>query len=140
MTRLALLSAALLVTAGGAATAGDPAAGEKVFADNCAICHVIVSPSGQSIVTGGDTGPNQYGLIGRTAGTMPAFDGYGDTLVAAGQAGLKWSEDEIAAYLADPRAYLRDKTGDKGARSKMAFKLRDEKERSDVAAYLARFN
>jgi cytochrome c len=129
--------AAVAIAVAAPSSAGDPATGAKIFADRCATCHVVVSPAGQKIVDGGDSGPNQFGLIGRRAGTMAGFADYGDTLVAAGKAGLAWSEAEIVAYLADPRAFLRDRTGDNAARSKMAYKLRDAQERADVAAYLA---
>ena len=125
------------VTAAGAAQAADPAEGQKVFARRCATCHMVVSPAGQTVVKGGKTGPNQWGLVGRQAGTADDFKGYGDALVAAGKAGLVWTEAEIVAYLEDPRAYLREKTGDSRAASRMAFKLRDLAERENVAAYLA---
>lgn len=134
------LTATLAVAAmalSGAVQAADVAAGERLFAQRCATCHMVVSPSGETIVKGGKTGPNQHGLIGRQAGSVSDFKGYGDALVAAGKAGLVWTEAEIVAYLEDPRAYLRAKTGNNGANSRMAFKLRDEAERANVAAYLA---
>lgn len=136
MKYLAMLAVAGLTAAGGA-QAADPAAGETVFARRCATCHMVVAPSGQTVVKGGKTGPNQWGLIGRQAGSVGDFRGYGDALVAAGKAGLVWTEAEVVAYLEDPRAYLRDKTGDSRAASRMAFKLRELDERENVAAYLA---
>ena len=138
MKRLLVIAATLALPAGLAAAA-DLAAGQQIFERRCATCHTIVDPAGNTLVDGGREGPNQYGLIGRKAGTYADFDGYGDTLVAVGNDGLVWSETEIVAYLADPRAYLREKSGDNGARSKMAYKLRDEAERVNVAAYLATF-
>ena len=136
MKHLVMLTMAALAFAG-TARAADPAAGEKVFARRCASCHSIVAPSGDTIVKGGKIGPNQFGLIGRTAGTMAGFEGYGPDLVAAGKGGLVWGEAEIVAYLEDPRAYLREKTGNAKAATRMAFKLRDLTERENVAAYLA---
>ncbi len=41
----------------------------------------------------------------------------------------------IAEYVADPTAFLDEKTGDAGAKSKMTFKL--TKGQEDMAAYLA---
>ena len=41
----------------------------------------------------------------------------------------------IAAYLADPNAWLAEKTGDAAAKSKMTFKLQEGG--ADIAAYLA---
>ena len=135
-----IIAAAIAAVAlGGAAQAGDAANGESVFAKRCKTCHSIISPSGEEIVKGGKTGPNQWGTIGMQAGSHKDFDKYGDSLVAAGEAGLVWTEEEVIKYLEDPRAYLREKTGDAKARSLMAFKLRDEGERADVAAYLAQF-
>ena len=43
---------------------------------------------------------------------------------------------DIAEYVADPRAYLREYLDDEKARNKMSFKLKKEQDRKDVAAYL----
>ena len=115
------------------ASMGDAEAGEKTFA-KCKSCHMIVSDDGEEIQKGGRTGPNLYGVIGRTAGAVDDYR-YGDDLVAAGEAGLVWDEETLASYVADPRGYLREYLDDSSARSKMSFKLRDGSE--DVAAYLA---
>jgi cytochrome c len=131
------LAAALAALSAGPAAAGDAAAGEKVFAKRCATCHAIVTPSGAVVAKGGSAGPNQFGVVGKRAGTDPAFAQYGETLVAAGAKGLVWTEAELVAYLADPREFLRERTGDAAAKSRMAFKLRDAAERADVAAFLA---
>ena len=114
------------------AIAADVEAGEKEF-NKCKSCHMIVADDGTEIVKGGKTGPNLYGIVGRTAGTMDFR--YGDDLVAAGEAGLVWDEANLAEYMQDPRAYLRTYLDDNGAKSKMTFKLRTGAE--DVAAYLA---
>lgn len=111
---------------------GDAAAGEKAFS-KCKSCHMIVADDGTEIVKGGKTGPNLYGVIGRTAGT--ADFKYGKDLVAAGEAGLTWDEAKLAEYVADPRAFLRTTLDDSKAKSRMSFKLKKGGE--DVAAYLA---
>lgn len=111
---------------------GDAAAGEKTF-NKCKSCHMIVSDAGEEIVKGGRTGPNLYGVIGRTAGTSDFR--YGDDLAAAGEAGLVWDAVNIAEYTTDPRAFLRAYLDDSKAKSKMAYKLKSGGE--DVAAYLA---
>ncbi|WP_299740201.1 c-type cytochrome [uncultured Roseobacter sp.] len=111
---------------------GDAAEGEKTF-NKCKSCHMIVADDGTEIVKGGKTGPNLYGVIGRTAGT--ADFKYGDDLVAAGEAGLVWDETNLAEYTADPRAFLRTYLDDSKAKSRMSFKLKKGGE--DVAAYLA---
>ena len=116
-----------------ALAAGDAAKGESDF-KKCKACHSIVKDDGTAVVKGGKTGPNLFGVIGRTAGTAADFK-YGDSIVAAGAAGLVWDEALIATYVADPTAFLKDKTGDAASKSKMTFKL--AKGGEDVAAYLA---
>ena len=112
---------------------GDAAKGEKEF-NKCKSCHMIVAEDGTEIVKGGKTGPNLWGIVGRTAGTYPDFR-YGDDIVAAGEKGLVWDEATFVAYVADPRAYLREYLGDSKAKANMSFKL--AKGAEDVWAYLA---
>ncbi|MBE1285171.1 MAG: cytochrome C [Rhodobacteraceae bacterium] len=111
---------------------GDAAAGEKGF-KKCRSCHMIVSPEGETIVKGGKTGPNLYGIAGRTAGTMDGYK-YGASIVEAGESGLVWDEASFVAYATDPRKFLQEYTGDSKAKSKMTFKLKKGAE--DIYAYL----
>lgn len=111
---------------------GDPAAGEKEF-NKCKSCHMIVADDGTEIVKGGRTGPNLYGVIGRQAGTYEDYR-YGDSLVAAGEAGLVWDQETFVAYVQDPKGFLAEYLDDGSARSKMSFRLR--KGMDDVYAYL----
>lgn len=130
------IAAASLATAAAAEShmgSGDPAAGEKEF-NKCKACHMIVAEDGTEIVKGGKTGPNLYGIIGSAAGASEGYDAYGDAIVAAGEAGLVWDEENFVAYVQDPRGFLQDYLDDKGARSKMSFRLRRGAE--DVYAYL----
>ena len=114
------------------APAADPASvGEKTF-KKCAACHAIISDSGEVLRKGGKSGPNLYGVIGRTAGR--AKFRYSKALKTVGEAGLVWDEIELAAFVKNPTAYLTAQFGGKKARSKMAYKLK--KGGSDVAAYL----
>lgn len=115
------------------AFAGDAAEGEKLFG-KCKACHAIVSDSGETIVKGGKTGPNLYGVMGRQAGTYEGFK-YGKDIVAAGEAGLIWDEATFEEYVQDPRKFLQAHLDDKKAKSKMSFKLKKGGE--DVYAYLA---
>lgn len=128
-------AAALLCLAAPAFAEGDAAAGEKAF-NKCKSCHAVVSDAGETLVKGGKTGPNLWGIAGRTAGTVADFK-YGDDLVAAGAAGLVWDEASFAGYVQDPRAFLQDTLGDTGAKSKMSFKLKSGGE--DIFAYLAQY-
>ena len=114
---------------------GDVETGEKEF-KKCKSCHEI-SSADETFVKGGKTGPNLHGVIGRTAGSVEDFR-YGDSLVAAGEAGLVWDEENIAAYMEDPKAFLAEYLGDDGVKSKMTYKMR--KNSADVAAYLATFS
>jgi cytochrome c len=136
MKTLLTTAAALLALSTAAFADGDAADGEKDF-KKCKSCHAITDPDGEDIVKGGKTGPNLWGVIGRQAGTEPEFEGkYGDSLVAAGEAGLVWTEELLTEYSHDPKAFLQDYLEDDKAKSKMTFKLKDSE---DVAAYLATF-
>lgn len=112
---------------------GDVDKGEKNYG-KCKACHAIVDDAGEVIQKGGKTGPNLYNIVGRQAGSVDGFK-YGDSLVAAGEAGLIWDEATLAAYMTNPTDFLRETLDDQKARSKMSFKLRKGSE--DVAAYLA---
>lgn len=129
-----LISAAILgLLAAPAFAEGDPAKGEKGF-NKCKSCHTVTSDSGDVIVKGGKTGPNLWGVAGRTAGSVEGFK-YSDDLAAAGEAGLVWDEEKFIAFTADPRKFLREETGDSKAKSKMSFRLRKGGE--DIYAFLA---
>lgn len=129
--KYALIAAAAVLAA--PAFAGDAAVGESEF-KKCKACHAIVADDGTEIQKGGKTGPNLYGVIGRQIGAAADFK-YGESIVAAGADGSVWDEASLAAYVTDPTAWLKEKTGDAGAKSKMTFKLKAKQE--DIAAYLA---
>lgn len=129
--KYALIAAASLIAA--PVFAGDAAVGESEF-KKCKSCHAIVADDGTEIQKGGKTGPNLYGVIGRQIGAAADFK-YSESAVAAGADGTVWDEATLAAYITDPSAWLKEKTGDAAAKSKMTFKLKAKQE--DVAAYLA---
>lgn len=110
---------------------GDAGKGEKVF-KKCKSCHMIKNGD-DVILKGGKTGPNLYGIVGRTAGTEEGFK-YGKSLVKAGENGLVWDAETLVAYAADPKAFLKEYLDDGAAKSKMSFKLKKGAE--DVVAYL----
>lgn len=131
----ALTTAAALIALSGAAFAeGDAEKGEKVF-KKCKACHTIVDPEGNVILKGGKTGPNLWGVIGRQAGSVEGFK-YGASLIEAGEGGLVWTEEALAAYSMDPKAFLAEQLGG-AAKSNMTFKLRKDADAANVAAYLA---
>jgi len=93
----------------------------------CQSCHVVVDGDGNTIAgKKAKTGPNLYGLIGRTAGTAEGFK-FGKSIVAAGEAGLVWDEEQLVAYLQNPKKFLQAYLDDSSARSKMSFKARADK-------------
>ena len=115
---------------------GDAAEGEKVF-KKCKSCHMIVDGDNE-IQKGGKTGPNLYGIFGRTPGSVEGYK-YGKSIVALGEAGTLadgWTEAEFVAYVADPKKYLAEKLDDKKAKSKMSFKLKDAEDATNLWAYL----
>lgn len=123
------LALSLAVSAAPALAEGDAAAGEDTFR-KCSSCHKVGEDAKNA------SGPVLEGIMGRVAGTFEGFR-FGDDMIAAGEAGLIWDEINLAEYIADPRAFLREFLDNPRARAKMSFKLRDEQDRMDVAAYLA---
>ena len=125
------VGASLLLFSAPALAEGDAAKGEKVF-KKCMACHSV--DEGQNKV-----GPSLHQIVGRTAGTVEGYR-YSQINAAASDAGLVWTEEAIFNYLADPQAflaaYLTGKGADAPGRTKMAFKLPKEDERTDVIAYL----
>lgn len=112
---------------------GDATKGEKVF-KRCVACHVVVDEAGETLAgKRAKAGPNLYGIAGGAFGEAEDFK-YGKGALAA--AGTVMDEATFVAYVADPTAWLRDITGDSGARSKMTFKLKKEEDGKDVFAYL----
>lgn len=121
-----------LVLLPAAARAGDPAVGEQEFRQ-CRSCHMIVTPAGETIQRGGRVGPNLFGIVGRTAGTVEGFR-YSPALVAAGRNGLVWTAETFVAYVQDPTGFMRRFTGDGSARSPMNFQAASGA--ADLFAYL----
>ncbi|WP_306120416.1 MULTISPECIES: cytochrome c family protein [unclassified Roseitalea] len=122
-----LILAAGAVVASTAAFAfedGDPEAGEQVFR-TCSTCHNVEDERNK-------VGPHLVNVIGRTPGTVEGFR-YSRAMTQFGEEGNVWDKETIAAYLADPRGYVRG--------NRMAFVgLRSDEEIADVIAYLAQFS
>ena len=134
MTKFILLAVAAAALAA-PAFAGDPAAGEAAF-KKCKACHSVIGADGTEIQKGGKTGPNLFGVVGRAAASAADFK-YGEGMLELNAKGVVWDEAQIAAYLADPTAWVKATTGDDAAKSKMSFKLTDAEVAADMAAYLA---
>ncbi len=131
-----LLPFAALAMMAAPALAQDIEAGKKVF-NQCQTCHVVANEAGETLAgKNAKTGPNLYGLNGRVAGTQADFKGYGDSIVALGASGFTWNEADFAVYVADPAKFLKDKLGDKAAKSKMSFKLKKPEDAANVWAFI----
>jgi cytochrome c len=101
--------------------AGDPAAGQRVF-NQCRACHVIENNGRNGV------GPNLHGVFGRAAGTIQNFR-YSAPMREKAEAGLVWTEENLRAYLRDPKAVV--------PRGSMSFPgLRNDQQITDVIAYL----
>lgn len=135
--KILMMTAALaMIAASPSFAAGDAAAGEKVF-KKCKACHEIKDPNGNVVVRGGRLGPNLWGVVGREIGSEEGYH-YDKTMEEAKATGDVWTEDMIAAYVADPSGYMKELLKDSSAHVKMTFKLREGG--ADVAAYLATFH
>jgi cytochrome c len=116
-----LIAAVALVLSSGLASAQDVAAGEQSF-KKCLPCHAVGADATNKI------GPVLNGLEGRKSGTIEGYS-YTD---ANKNSGITWSEDTFKDYIKDPRAKIQG--------TKMVFAgIKNEKEASDLWAYLAQF-
>ena len=105
-----------------AASAGDPALGEKVFV-KCRACHQIGDTARNAV------GPELNGVIGRHSGSVPGYN-YSE---ANKGSGLTWDEATFRRYIASPQTVVPG--------TKMTFAgLTREKDIDNVLAYLEQFN
>jgi cytochrome c len=129
-------SASIMLLASSAIADGDAASGEKVF-NQCQSCHIVANEAGEVLAgRNGRQGPNLYGIVGRIAGSYPGFR-YGDGLLAMADAGMAWDAEMLVSYLADPTSFVREATGNKRAKAKMSFRLRNAQDAADVIAFIA---
>lgn len=124
---------------GHASTQGDVAAGEEQFNRQCVACHVVQDASGEVLAgRNAQTGPNLYGIAGRTIGSVDGFR-YSDGLIELGEADNIWNEERFVGYVQDPTGWLRETLDNRRARGKMAYQVRQEDQAYDLYAYLATF-
>jgi cytochrome c len=113
----AIIAGALALASSAALAQGDAAQGEKVF-NKCKACHAVEEAKNK-------VGPHLVGIFGRPAGSIEDFK-YSDAMK---ESGITWNEETIAAYLADPRGYIKG--------NRMAFAgLKKEEDITDLIAYL----
>jgi cytochrome c len=112
----------LWYSATGAADAIDVARGARVY-QRCYSCHTV-DPNEQARLEG----PSLYGVVGRRAASIAGFP-YSPALVAKGEAGLVWTEDELDRFLLEPEGVL-------PGNQMGFFGLPDAHDRADLIAYL----
>ena len=120
-----MIAAALLAAlpfAAQAQEAGNAENGQRLF-NQCRACHTA-NQGGRNGV-----GPNLHGVVGRAAGAVEGFR-YSANLRERAGAGLVWNEENLTAYLRDPKAVL--------PQGNMSFQgFRDNVQNArDVIAYL----
>jgi len=111
-----------------AAAAPDPAlvaAGEKAFRA-CKACHQVGDTAKHRV------GPALNGVVGHPAGSAEGFK-YSGALQGAAEEGLVWTEENLAAFLAEPKAFIKG--------NRMAFNgVRKEEDIGAIIAYLSTFS
>ncbi len=101
------------------------AAGEKVFR-KCKACHQIGDGARNK------TGPSLTGIVNAPVGASQGFR-YSDSMKAAGRRGLVWTPKELAAFLANPKIYMKG--------TKMSYAgLKKEDDVKALIAYLSSFS
>ncbi len=118
-TGLLALTAALITPAVFAADKPDLENGKTIFAQRCGICHATTKEGGPIL------GPNMIGLLGRKSASEETFTMYTPALKAYN---VKWSEKTLSEFLLNPMSKVPGTT--------MPMMLPDDKERTDVIAYL----
>ena len=119
--RASVVLVKVLVTSSTALAAGDPAAGQTVFAARCAACH-STKPDDNKI------GPSLAGIVGSKSGTVPGFN----FSTAMKEANLTWDDANLDKYLANPNGFVHG--------TKMFVNLPSETDRENVVAYLNTLN
>jgi len=99
--------------------AGDPEAGEDVYAGECSDCHSVRKGKNKK-------GPSLFGVIGRHSASIPDFN-YSDGMK---KLNVVWTPEEIDKYITKPKALVPG--------GKMKYKgLPDAKARADLLSFLA---
>lgn len=104
-----------LASAGSAEVAGDPDAGQSVYA-RCMACHSL---------SRNRTGPKHCGLFGRRAGSLKGFE-YSE---AMRKSNIVWAPNTLDAFLKSPFETIPGTTMGYGG-------VWNKKERADLIAYL----
>lgn len=123
-TREAGEGAAEAIAEPGAADPALVADGEKVFR-KCKACHQVGEGAENK------TGPMLNGIVGRPAASVQGFK-YSGPMQSAGADGLIWTDETLAGFLANPKAYMKG--------TKMSFAgLKKDSDLAAIIAYLQSF-
>ena len=74
------------------------------------------------------TGPNLVGAVGQPVMHDAKFEFYSLAMKAAQAKGLTWTDENLMAYMADPKGFLNEFNGEE-LRSSMTFQLKEEAKR-----------
>ncbi len=108
------------------ASAGDAANG-KNQAKRCKGCHSFNAGGRQM------TGPNLFGVYGRTAGKNAGFSKYSSDLK---NATFVWDEASLAAWVCSSKEAIKTLTGNPAAKTRMSVQKKCGTKGQDIAAYL----
>ena len=111
----------VLASAGAVALAqsGDATRGERLFNQQCKICHTV-DKGGRNGV-----GPNLFGLFGSKAAAVEGFQ-FSEAMKTSG---ITWDDKSVAEYLKDPKARVPN--------GKMVYAgLKQQEQLDDMIAYL----
>ena len=101
------------------AQSGDATRGERLFNQQCKICHTV-DKGGRNGV-----GPNLFGLFGSKAAAVEGFS----FSEAMKKSGITWDDKTVAEYLKDPKT--------KVPNGKMVYAgLKQQEQLDDMIAYL----
>jgi cytochrome c len=106
------------------------AAPGKTVSAVCKACHVLEADKPSKT-----TGPNLHEVYGSPAGSRDDFKTYSEGMLGAKAKGTTWTDDNLFAYIGDPKGFL-DTVNGKEVKHGMLFMLKDEQKRKDLIAFL----
>ena len=121
MRIIAATLSVVLASAAAAALAqsGDATRGERLFNQQCKICHTV-DKGGRNGV-----GPNLFGMFGRKAAAVEGFQ-FSEAMKTSG---ITWDDKTVAEYLKDPKGRVPN--------GKMVYAgLKQQEQLDDMIAYL----
>jgi cytochrome c len=120
MKRQLFILALLLAATPSAWAEGDATKGQAAFRV-CSACHTADAATNK-------VGPYLKGVVGRKTASAEGYN-YSAAMKAKGDAGLVWTEENLDAYLTNPRGFVPN--------NKMAFAgVKKPEDRADIIAYL----